>query len=99
VFTVQRRDGRQEGKRMAGSKNTKQTGSSVTKLAAQTLNNKSASHVQKTLAGAALSQAHTGKQTGAATEGIASKALKSPSSAPVTKKLAASVVSQSNRKR
>jgi hypothetical protein len=81
------------------TRNTKQTGPSVTKVAAQTLNNKSASQVQKSLAGAALSQAGTRKQTGAATEDVAARALKSASSAAVTKTLAGSVLAQANRKR
>lgn len=83
---------------MAG-KNTKQTSSPVASLAARTLNNSSASQIQKSLAGSALAQSGTKKQTGPATEDAASRALRSGSAAPVTKRLAASVVSQSNKKR
>jgi hypothetical protein len=79
--------------------NTKQTGTAVAKKAAQALNNKGTSAVQKTLAAAALAQSRTGKQTGAKTEDVASKALADKRSSPVTKQLAASVLAQSNKKR
>ena len=81
------------------AKNTKQTGAAVATKAAQLLNNKGASGVQKTLAGAALAQTRTGKQTGAKTEDVASRALADKRSAAVTKTLAASVLAQSNKKR
>lgn len=79
--------------------NTKRTSPSVASLAGKTLQNASASHIQKQLAASALAQAGTGKQTGASTEAAASKALRNSSASNTTQKLAGSVVSQSNRKR
>jgi hypothetical protein len=79
--------------------NTKQTGGSVTSLAAKTLNNPNASGIQKSLAGSALSQSGTPNQTGGAMEHKAAVALKNPNSSAVTKELAASVLAQANKGR
>lgn len=79
--------------------NNKKSGPDTTKLAAQTLNNSSASKIQRELSGSVLSQANSSKQTSSAMESKAAKALSNPRSAETTKTLAASVVSQSNKKR
>ncbi len=79
--------------------NTKQTSSRVATVAGKTLGSKSASGIQKSLAGSALRQGGNPAQTGAKTEDKASRALDSRASSPVTKTLAGSVVSQSNKKR
>lgn len=80
-------------------KNTKQTSAGVAALAARLLNNTSASSVQKSLAGAALSQSKATKQTGSSMEDLASKVLKSEKYSAETKTLAGSVLAQSNRRR
>lgn len=79
--------------------NSKQTSKGIGTLAAKTLQSKGASQIQKSLAGAALSQKSTTKQTGATMEDVAAKVLKSEKYSPATKKLAGSVLSQSNKKR
>lgn len=79
--------------------NRKATSAGVATLAANTVFSKGASHVQRQLAGSALSQSGTNRQTGARMEAIASKALSNPRSAETTKTLAASVLAQSNKKR
>jgi|LSQX01.2.fsa_nt_gb hypothetical protein len=79
--------------------NRKITSKKVASTAAKTLTSKSASNIQKSLAGSALRQAGTRAQTGAAIESKAGKALSRTSSAKVTKSLAGSVVSQSNKSR
>ena len=47
------------------AKNTKQTSAQIAKLAAETLQDKQASQIAKSLAASALVQASGGKQTGA----------------------------------
>lgn len=79
--------------------NTKKTGGGLASLAAKTLNNPSASAIQKSLAASALSQTSSSNQTGAAMEHKASTALKNPNSSALTKQLAATVLSQSNKDR
>lgn len=81
------------------STNTKQTSSRIAKLAAETLHDKQASQVAKSLAASALAQRHTGRQTGAKMEDVASKVLAGGHFASETKELAASVLSQSNKQR
>mgnify|MGYP003611985822 CR=1 FL=1 len=81
------------------SKNTKQSSPAVTKLAATTLTDPSASKTAKSLAASVLAQAHTTKQTGAELENVASKVMQSEKYATETKTLAASVLSQSNKDR
>lgn len=80
-------------------KNTKQSSTSVTHIAAQILKDPNASAIQKRLAGSVLSQSYTQKETGADMEAIASQALRNPNSSDITKTLAGSVVSQANKKR
>lgn len=79
--------------------NNKSTGKKISKLAANVLNDKNSSDIQKKLAGSALSQTRNLKQTGAEMEDIASKALSSNKYNDITKKLAGSILSQSNKKR
>ena len=79
--------------------NSKQTSSKVASLASHTLQNKSASHTAKQLAGAALAQFGTPKQTGKAMETLASNVMQSDKYSGDTKALAASVLSQSNKQR
>lgn len=79
--------------------NAKQTSSGVASLAGKTLQNGSASALQRSLAGSALRQSGSAAQTGAKLEGRASAALDNSRSSATTKTLAASVVSQSNRSR
>ncbi|NIY94291.1 hypothetical protein [Vibrio diazotrophicus] len=79
--------------------NTKQTSKQVASLAAETLQDPSASKIAKSLAGSALAQSSTNKQTGAELEDKASLVLKSKKYSQKTKKLAGSVLSQSNQKR
>ena len=77
--------------------NTKKPSKKVVKLAAQTLNNKSASGIQKSLAASVLAQSGNAKQTGKTMETKASKAAKSTNG--TTQTLAGSVLTQSNKKR
>ncbi len=81
------------------TKNTKQTSGQVGKLASETLQDKQASQVAKSLAASALAQRSGDKQTGAKMEDLASKVLQSDKYAEATKQLAASVLSQSNKAR
>lgn len=81
------------------SKNTKQTSGRIATLASNTLQNKQASQIAKSLAASALSQRNTAHQTGAAIEDLASKVLSSPKYATETKELAGSVLSQANKDR
>lgn len=81
------------------AKNTNQTSGRVAGLAAQTLQNNSASKTAKSLAASALSQTHTSRQTGAAIESLASTVLRSGKYSTETKELAGSVLSQSNKAR
>lgn len=81
------------------SKNAKQTSSRIATLAAETLQNNSASQVAKSLAASALSQRNSGKQTGAEMEEKAAKVLAGKHYADETKELAASVLAQANKER
>jgi hypothetical protein len=83
----------------AMSKNTKQTSAQIARLAAETLQDKQASQIAKSLAASALAQVSGGKQTGAAMEEKAARVLSSEHSADLTKQLAASVLAQSNKER
>jgi hypothetical protein len=80
-------------------KSSKQPSARATKLAAQTLNNESASQVARRLAGSVLSQSGNRRQTGSELEDVASQVLKSDKYSKETKTLAGSVLSQANRKR
>ena len=79
--------------------NTKRSSSKMASQAAKILNNKSASNIQKSLAGGVLSQRSPSKQTGDTMEDKASKVLRSDKYSETTKSLAASLVSQSNKER
>jgi hypothetical protein len=81
------------------ARNTKQTSARVASLASETLLNKQASNVARSLAASALSQRDGGKQTGAQMETLASKVLQSEKYAPATKELAATVLAQANKER
>ncbi len=79
--------------------NSKQSSKSLASKAASTLNDASASHVQKSLAASVLSQASSGNQTSSYMETKASDVLKSSKYSNETKSFAASVLSQSNKAR
>lgn len=79
--------------------NKKRTSSDLATQAARILNAKSASGIQKSLAGGVLSQRNPKKQTGASMEDKASMVLRSNKYSDITKSLAASLVSQSNKER
>lgn len=79
--------------------NQKKTSKSVSSLASDVLKSNSASEIQKSLAGSALSQAQKKHQTSKELESKASDVLKSDKYNNVTKTLAASILSQSNKKR
>ena len=81
------------------SNNSKQTSRRVAKLASETLQNKQASQVAKSLAASALAQRGGARQTGAAMEDVASKVLRSDKYAGATKELAASILAQANKER
>lgn len=81
------------------SKNTKQTSTSIGKLAAETLQDSRSSQVAKSLAASALSQRSGEKQTGSKMEDVAARVLASDRYADGTKELAASVLSQANKQR
>lgn len=81
------------------SKNTKQTSKKVASLAAETLNNPSASKTAQRLAGSALSQKSSGNQTSSEMETLASTVLGSEKYSVATKTLAGTVLSQSNKER
>lgn len=81
------------------SRNTKQTSAKVASLASDTLLNKQASTVARSLAASALSQRDGGKQTGAKMENLASKVLQSEKYSNATKELAATVLAQANKER
>lgn len=81
------------------SKNTKQTSSKVGKLASETLQDKQASQIAKSLAASALAQRSGGKQTGAEMEDKAARVLASNHYSDDTKQLAASVLAQANKER
>ncbi|UVJ42529.1 hypothetical protein NVV94_18115 [Pseudomonas sp. LS1212] len=79
--------------------NTKQSSSTVAKLASETLRNPNASAIAKSFAASALSQTSSTKETGKAMETKASQVLQSEKYSETTKTLAASVLSQSNKQR
>jgi hypothetical protein len=81
------------------SKNTKHTSPHIARLASETLQDRSASQIARSLAGSALAQRDGDKQTGAAMEDKASRVLRSDKYSDETKALAATVLSQSNRER
>jgi len=81
------------------SKNTKQTSSKIAKLASETLLDKKASQIAKSLAASALAQRSGGKQTGAEMEDKAARVLASNHYSDDTKQLAASVLAQANKER
>lgn len=81
------------------TRNLKQTSSKIASLASETLANKQASQVAKSLAASALSQRSSTKQTGAEMEALASKVLRSEKYADATRELAATVLSQANKER
>lgn len=81
------------------SKNTKQTSAQIAKLAAETLQDKQASQIARSLAASALSQVSGDKQTGAQMEDKAAKVLASDHYSAETKQLAASVLAQANKER
>lgn len=81
------------------SNNSKQTSRRVATLASETLQDKQASQVAKSLAASALAQRSGARQTGAEMENIASKVLRSDKYAETTKELAASVLAQANKER
>ncbi|MEI7223687.1 hypothetical protein [Pectobacterium carotovorum] len=79
------------------AKNPKQTSSEIASIAGQTLNNSSASKLQKQLAASALSQRAASSHTSDKMETIAAKALDNPRSAELTKQLAATVLAQATK--
>lgn len=79
--------------------NGKVTSAKIASQAAETLQNKSASAIAKSLAGSALAQAQGNLQTGKAMEVKASQVLQSNKYSSETKALAASVLSQANKLR
>jgi len=79
--------------------NSKQSSKSLASKAASTLNDPSASNIQKSLAASVLSQSSTGNQTGSKIETKASEVMKSSKYSSDTKSFAASVLSQSNKGR
>lgn len=81
------------------SKNSKQTSPRIGKLASETLQDRGASQVAKSLAASALAQRAGTKQTGPRMEEVASRVLRSEKFSEGTKDLAASVLSQSNKAR
>ncbi len=74
------------------------SGPRVTKTASAVLRDPGASKTAKSLAGSALSQAHTNKQSSATTAHTASKALNNGRSSRSTKSLAGSVLTQKTKK-
>lgn len=74
------------------------SGPKVTKTASAVLRDSSASKTAKSLAGSALSQAHTNKQSSATAAHTASKALNDGRSSNSTKSLAGSVLTQKTKK-
>jgi HTH-type transcriptional regulator/antitoxin HigA len=75
------------------------TGPKVTRTAAKTLSNPSASRTAKALAGSALAQAGTNKTSSARTANTAAKALNDGRTGRATKALAGSVLTQKPGKR
>ncbi len=74
---------------------SKHSSPDVASLAGKTLNDPSASKVQKQLAGSVISQSGTEKTTGSKMETTASNVLQSSKYNETTKTLAGSVLSQS----
>lgn len=70
------------------------TGTKVTRKAAATLRDGSASKTAKSLAGSALAQTRTKKASSPSSASLASKALNSKCSSKATKSLAGSVLTQ-----
>jgi hypothetical protein len=81
------------------SKNAKRTSSRIATLAAETLQDSSASQIGKSLAASALSQRKPGVQTGAAMEDKAARVLAHSKYSEETRELAASVLAQANKER
>ncbi len=81
------------------SKNTKQTSGRIATLASDTLRDRGASQIARSLAASALAQRSGDKQTGARMENVASRVLGSEKFSESTKDFAASVLSQSNKTR
>jgi hypothetical protein len=81
------------------SNNSKQTSRRVASLASETLQDKQASQIAKSLAASALAQRSETRQTGAEMEDLASRVLRSEKYAKATKELAASVLAQANKAR
>ncbi len=79
--------------------NKKQSSTRLASEASKILNDKSASNIQRSLAGGVLSQRSPAKQTGAAMEDKASKVLQSDKYSDATRSLAGSLLSQSNKNR
>jgi hypothetical protein len=79
--------------------NKKVTSKSMGSLAYKILKANNSSSIQKTLAGAVLSQRNKNNQTGAKVEDIASRILRSERYNDISKSLAASLLSQSNKER
>jgi hypothetical protein len=79
--------------------NSKQSSKALASKAASTLNDPSASQVQKSLAASVLSQSSSTNQTSSEMETKASDVLKSSKYSDETKSFAASVLSQSNKAR
>lgn len=78
--------------------NNKKTSSKVAETASSILKNKSASKIQKKLAGSALSQSKTNNKTSSKIESLASSVLSSSKYSKTTKEIAGSVLSQSGGK-
>lgn len=74
------------------------SGPKVTKTASAVLRDSGASKTAKSLAGSALSQAHTNKVSSKATAHTAAKALNDGRSSKSTKSLAGSVLTQKTKK-
>ncbi|MBU2883662.1 hypothetical protein KO525_16630 [Psychrosphaera sp. B3R10] len=79
--------------------NTKQSSKQLASKAASTLNDPSASQIQKSLAASVLSQSSSTHQTSSGMETKASNVMKSDKYSDDTKSFAASVLSQSNKAR
>ncbi|RZQ52527.1 hypothetical protein C1E23_13760 [Pseudoalteromonas phenolica] len=79
--------------------NTKKSSKQLASKAASTLNDPSASQIQKSLAASVLSQSSSTHQTSSGMETKASNVMKSDKYSDNTKSFAASVLSQSNKAR
>ncbi|MFM0739496.1 hypothetical protein PQQ51_19830 [Paraburkholderia xenovorans] len=76
--------------------NLKETSARIAHLASVVLRRVGASHLEKELAGSALSQHHTSKETSKAIGSLAAKVLADIHSCAEAKELAGSVLSQVN---